>query len=280
MAGIRFGMEHGRMLRGALADDVRALWRNRRLLAMMTRREVSSRFAGSVLGAAWLYAQPLLLIAVYYLLFDVVFKARVGVGADARSAGAHLIAGMIAWMAFSDAVSASMRSIVQEGHLLQKNPLPPVLFPARVVAASGLTYLPLMALVAFGYAVTRGGAGALFALPVLIAGLFALAFLCGYALALMAAAVRDVQQVASLLLSLGMFASPVLFSLEMFPEGLRWLLWLNPMTPVVLGFQEVLLANAWPAPIVWQAMLLWVLGLSVLVDHMAANTRDQLVDWL
>jgi len=268
------------MLKTALADDLRALWCSRRLLALMTRREVSARFAGSVLGAVWLYIQPLLMIAVYYLLFDTVFKARVGEGDASRSVGLHLIAGMLPWMAFSEAVSSGMQSIVQEGCLLQKNPLPPVLFPARVVAASIITFLPLIALVALVYALGQGAGLALLALPLLIVGLFALAFLTAYVLALMVAAVRDVQQVAGLFLSLGLFASPVLFSIEMFPEGLRWLLWLNPMTPVVLGFQHVLLSNAWPESIVWQALFLWLVGLAALLDRLIANSRDQLVDWL
>ena len=61
-----------------------------------------------------------------------------------------------------------------------------------------------------------------------------------------------------LLLSLGVFLSPVLFPLTLFPERWRWLLWLNPMTAPVLGYQSALLQGAWPPAGVWLALLAWV----------------------
>jgi lipopolysaccharide transport system permease protein len=267
-------------MRFPLQSDLLTLGRNRDLLLKLTRREIEARFRGSALGVIWLYAQPLALIAAYYLLFDVVFGARVGAGAESRSLGLHLIAGIVPWMAFADAVSRGMHSLVQEGRLLQKTPLPPVLFPARAVLASAVTYLPLLVMLAAGYAWHLGGSTALLLLPALGLGIFILAFLAAYSLALLTAAARDVEQVAGLLLALGLFASPVLFPIERFPDSLQGLLWLNPMTPLVLGFQSVLLDQAWPHISVWLAVALWAVALALLLGRLVANSHDQLVDWL
>lgn len=263
-----------------LLADLGDLVRSRALLVMLARREIATRFVGSALGVVWLYAQPLLTVAAYYLLFDVIFQARVGEGASSRPVGTHMVAGIVPWMAFMDAVSRGMGSIIQEAGLLQKTPLPPILFPARVVLASAVTYLPLFLLLGLAYGYVVGPGAPLLALPVLALGLFALAFLLSYCLALMSAAMRDVQQVVGLLLTLGIFASPVLYPVAMFPEELRWLLWVNPMTPVILGFQDVLLDGLWPQPVVWLVIAAWLAGLALLLDRMVRNSRDQLVDWL
>ncbi len=263
-----------------LRYEINLLRQSRNLLAMMTRRELASRFAGATLGWIWLYAQPLLTVAAYYLVFDVVFKARLGANAPTTSVGTYLIAGMLPWMAFSEALSRAMNALLEAGPLLQKNPLPPGLFPARAVAATTVTYLPLLVLVSAIYGIAGGFTSAWLLLPILLIGQFLLAFLLGYALALLAAALRDVLQVVGFLLSLGVFVSPVLFPLSMFPEQLRWVLWLNPMTPFVLGIQSILLTGDFPDVSVWVGMSLWLLGSSMVLAVLLRRSRDFLVDWL
>jgi len=79
-----------------LIDDLRTLWRMRGLLAVLTRREISGRFAGSAGGMLWAWVQPVLNIAAYFLVFDVVFAMRMGDNAPADRVGTFLIVGMLA----------------------------------------------------------------------------------------------------------------------------------------------------------------------------------------
>jgi len=151
----------------ALLSDARALLRLRRLLGQLTLRELKARFAGSAGGLLWAWAQPALGIAAYYLVFDVVFALRAGQaegGAAAPRLGSFLIVGMLAWMAFSDATQRAMNSLVEAGGLLQKNPLPPALFPARAVLASALVFAPLQLALALAYWPMHHGAWAVAAL--------------------------------------------------------------------------------------------------------------------
>jgi lipopolysaccharide transport system permease protein len=263
-----------------LVDQFAEIWRLRELLRLMTGREIHSRFTGTALGLVWLYAQPLLTVAAYYFVFDVVFKARLGEGAPSRTLGVYLIVGMVPWMAFADAVSRAMTSLVEAGGLLQKNALAPVLFPARAVVASAVTYLPPTVLVAGAVAMATTPSVSLLWLPVLVAAQLAIAFLLGYALAILAAAMRDVLQVVGFVMSLGVFASPVMFTMTMIPEGFRWLLWLNPMTPVILGFQSVVLSGQTPAVDVWAAIVVWIASLALLLNRLIRRSGEHLVDWL
>ena len=268
------------MVTGALAAEGRQLWRLRGLLAVLTRRELAARFAGSAGGALWVWLPPLLTVGAYFLVFDVVFGMRLGAQAPTARVGTYLIVGMLAWMAFADAAQRGMASLLEAGPMLQKNPLPPGLFPARAVLASGVVFAPLLLLLLPAYASAhqfRSGVWALLPL-LLLQGL--LSFLLAYLLAILAAALRDVVQLVGVLLSLGVFLSPVLFPMTLFPERWRWLLWANPMTAPVLGYQSALLQGAWPPLSVWVALLGWIALLALLLSLAIERSREQLVDWL
>ena len=263
-----------------LFTEAAALWRARALCLVLTRREISARYAGTALGVAWAYVQPLLTIAAYYLVFDVVFAMRLGEGAPTHAVGTFLVVGALPWMAFCDAVSRGMNSLIEAGSLLQKNPLPPVLMVARAVLASMVIYGPLLLLVALAYApLHRFNLAVLAFVPLLVLQLV-LCLLLGYLLAILAAALRDTVQLVGFLLSVGIYLSPILFPLSLFPEAWRWVLWLNPMTALVLGYQQVLLQGAWPPASVWLVGLLWLGGLALALNVVVARSRDQLVDWL
>jgi len=264
----------------ALKDECAGLWRARALLLLMTRRELVGRHAGSVLGIVWLYAQPLLTIAIYYLVFDLVFKMRLGEGAQASPVGAYLIVGMVPWMAFCDAVARGMSSLLEAGGLLQKNPLPTAVFPARAVLTSAVIYLPLTLVLVLAYASRHHFSAALLMLPVLLLAMMAIWGLLAYLLAILAAAVRDVTQVVTFFLGVGVFLSPIFFPPSMFPAALSWLLWLNPMTAPVLGFQSLLLSGLPPGWDVWLGLAAWLLGLASALNLLVARSREQLIDWL
>ncbi|MDR0479087.1 MAG: ABC transporter permease [Burkholderiaceae bacterium] len=268
-----------------LAEDFRTLWRMRALLAVLTRRDLAARTAGSVGGWLWVWAPPLTTVAAYFLVFDVVFAMRVGAAsANTPSAATHvgtfLIVGMLPWTAFADAINRGMGSLIDAGPMLQKNPLPPSLFPARAVLGSAWVFAPLIVLLIVAYAPAHHfRPGAWTVLP-LLAGQMLLSFLIAYLLAILTAALRDVAQGVGLLLSVGVFLSPVLFPLAQFPANWRWALWLNPMTAPVLGYQSALLAGTAPPTVVWVALAGWLVALALLLNLALSHSRDELVDWL
>ena len=276
----------------ALLKDARALWQARALVAVMTRRELAARHAGTAAGVLWAYVQPVLTVAAFYLVFDVVLSMRMAAGAGngtgtgfgepvrTYGAGVFLLVGILPWMAFSDAISRGMNSLLEAGSLLQKNPLPPVLFPVRAVLASSVVFGPLLVLVAMLYVWGYGVGWPALALLPLWVGQLLLSAVLAYLLAILAAALRDVAQVAGFLLAVGVYLSPILFPMSMFPQGWGWVLWLNPMSAFVLGYQAVLLHGQWPEGQVWAIACAWIVLLLPMLALLAGRSRDQLVDWL
>lgn len=263
-----------------LWNELRAVWRARTLVWVLTRREVAARHAGTAIGVLWPYVQPLLTVAAYYVVFDVVFSMRLGAGAPVHAVGTFLIVGALPWMAFCDAISRGMNSLIEAGGMLQKNPLPPVLFVARAVFASIVIYGPLLLLMALVYLPLHSFNLAVLSLAPLLLMQVLLCLLLGYLLAILAAALRDTVQIIGFLLSVGIYLTPILFPLSMFPENWRWVLWLNPMTALVLGYQQILLQGLWPSLSVWLVTLAWLMLAALALNVVVKRSRDQLVDWL
>jgi lipopolysaccharide transport system permease protein len=166
--------------------------------------------------------------------------------------------------------------------MLQKTALPPVLFVARSVIAGWAVFVPLMVFLGDGVSGTIGGVGwFLLALPVLMVTSAAARVLAG---------VRPVQswpqpfatrrRCSTFGLSIGIFMSPVLFPINLFPGGWRWVLYLNPMTPLVLGYQSIMLQGQWPEPRIWMVALIWMLVLAGLLSTLLKRSREEIIDWL
>lgn len=261
-------------------SDAHAMFRAHKLLWTMVRRELASRYAGSAAGVTWAYLQPVLMLAAYFLVFDVVFSMRMGEGAPTSRVGTYLVVGALPWLAFCESLSRGASSLVEAGGVLQKNALPPVLFVARSVLAGWVVFVPLMFVLTLVYALLFGLSWALLAMPVLLIMQGLLGFLLAYTLAIFAAAIRDTLQVLGFMLSVGIYLSPILFPLNLFPESWRWLLFANPMTALVLAYQNVLLKGSWPPMSLWFVTFVWLVLLSLLLNAVLEHSRDELVDWL
>lgn len=259
---------------------LRQLIAQRHLLWVMILREVKSRSSGTAGGWLWVYAQPLLTVAAYYLVFDVVFGMRSGTGNAAKGAGTFLIVGMLPWQGFAEALGRTAHSLLDAAHLLQKNAIPPVLVVLRTVGAAAVVHAPLLLGLVAAYWPLHQGAMPLLLFPLFVVLQYAMTWWLGHALAIMAAALRDVVQLLGFALSVGVFASPVLFPLEMFPAQWQWVLWLNPMTPWVLAYQDLLLHGAWPSAWVGVGMAVWLMLAGVLAVVLHKRSKDELVDWL
>jgi len=261
-------------------QELLRLWSARPLLWVMVRRELQARVAGSALGLFWVYLQPLLTVGVYFLVFDLVFALKLGAHAPSERVGTYLVVGALPWLAFAEGLTRGASSLVDAGHLLQKNPLPPGLFVLRSVGAGLLVFAPVLLFLALLYGYLKGVGWAWLALPLLFVLQGVLTALLAWILALFTAAARDTLQLLTFALQLGIFLSPVLFVVTMFPQTWRWVLYLNPMTPLVMGYQSVLLSLQWPDWTSWVGSGVWIALCAVCLGFFERNSRDQLVDWL
>lgn len=264
----------------ALFNEAVELNKYRELLLKMVHREIAARNAGTLLGVFWSYFQPMVTVATYFFIFDYVFKMRLSGEHEKLSVGSYLVVGTLPWIAFVDYVGRAMNSLVDAGSLLQKNALPPVVFVLKSVIASAVIYLPMTIGVALLYGENHHFSPILLLLLLLLLVHLIFSFIFGYLLALMVAAFRDVQQIVGFIFSLGIFAAPILFQLQQYPESLRWILWLNPMTPYVLSFQSILLHGELPAWSNGLVIVAWFLVVTGVLGMILPRGKENLVDWV
>ena len=223
---------------------MRALVTHRQLLQDFAWRELRSRYKGSALGFGWNFAIPLLNLAVFYLLFGVLLGQRPRTGSGEQNYAIFLFVGLLPWTFFANSLGAGASSIIANGAIVKKVRLPLQLLPAASVLSSLANFLLSMVVLFAVLAIfgPRHPEGVIY-LPLLM--LIQIVMNLGFAYLLAAANVffRDVQHILGILLTAWYFLTPVLFSVQIVADRPteRELLYLNPMTAVVVAYQRALL---------------------------------------
>ncbi|MGK7295444.1 MAG: ABC transporter permease [Candidatus Wenzhouxiangella sp. M2_3B_020] len=212
------------------------------MLIQLTRRELRSRFVGSTAGWLWLIVNPLLLLAVYSVVFGMIFQARAPESLDIPFV-VFLAVALWPWLGFSDAILRASESIPDHAALISKVPLKRELLALSSGTASFVLQLAgyavvLLVMSLVGFPVSPAG------LPAALLTLFALLLLAN-GLGLIAATLRvffrDLQQLLPTLLMLWFFLTPILYAPEFLPERLRPLVYANPIAGLMGDLRAALL---------------------------------------
>jgi ABC-type polysaccharide/polyol phosphate export permease len=259
------------------------LFRFRGLLATLTGRELKARYRGSVLGFLWSLANPLLLLAVYTFVFSVVFRPRVA-GADPYAL--FVVSGLFPWIWLATSTLEGSMSLIANGGLIRKAVFPAELLP-MVTVLSNLVHLLLalpvvLAALAASWLLTAHGVGGVSVLLLPLVILIHLPLVAGLALGASALTVhfKDLRDLLANLFTLFFFLTPVLYRIESI-EHIRpvwWLVRLNPFTPFILAYQQVLFYGQAPAPQLWAQMALVSLASWTIGSWLFERLRETLVE--
>ncbi len=217
---------------------IRVLFRYRALIASLVSRELKARYRGSVLGFLWSFANPLLLLLTYTLVFMIILPMK----ATPRMEPYFLFffTGLLPWTWFATSLLESSSVLIAGGNLIKK-----VLFPAEVLPAvtvftnlaQFLFGLPFL-LVLLAFAGRLGPTALLLVLPVLVQLIFTLG--CALFLASLTVHFRDIGNILGHILQLWFFATPILYDVSLLGPTLRQLERFNPMGHIVISYQQIL----------------------------------------
>ena len=232
-----------------MISDLRALVERRELLADFAWRELRARYKGSVLGFAWNFVNPLLQLIVFWLLFGVVLRTRPVTATGEQPYAIFLFVGLLPWTFFATSLQSGASAILANGPLVKKVRMPLQLLPAASVVSSLANFLlslvVLFAVLAiFGPRHPEG----LLVLPLLVVIQFVMNLGFAYLLAAGNVFFRDVQHILGILLTAWYFLTPVLFPVSIVADRPteRELLYLNPMTAIIVSYQRALLDGVGP----------------------------------
>ena len=220
---------------------VRELWEARELLRNLVSKELKVRYKSSALGFLWSLVTPLLMTAVFTVVFATFIRIPLGEGNFAT----FFLAGYLVWQFFANSVNSSVGAIVGNGPLIQKVYFPREVIPLSLVLSQGVhLLLALLATMPLFLAV-RGFHPEV--LPVVVAGLVLLTlFTAGVSMIFAAANVgfRDLQELTQVLFLAWFYATPVIYPLFLVEQGsarlFRPFVLANPMTSFVQFFHRSL----------------------------------------
>jgi homopolymeric O-antigen transport system permease protein len=215
------------------------------LVYELLRREISRRYAGSVSGLAWTLLQPLAQLAIYSLVFSLIFRATVPAAYPGVSYAAFVAVALWPWIMFSEAIQVGLASVSANAGLIRKVALPSEVFVYAAVGACCAVHLAgfigvLVVLRLAGEAIHLSGLGV--ALLLLIPyGLLAAAI--ALVLAALHTLLKDVEHATGLVMSIVFYATPILYPLSLVPQAWRGALSMSPLAYLTGRLRDALLGQ-------------------------------------
>lgn len=233
---------------------------NRQLIWQMSKREVVSRYRGSVMGLMWSFFHPIFMLTIYTFVFSVVFKAKWGEGySDSKTEFAIILfAGLIIFNFFTEVINRAPELILTNVNYVKKVVFPLEILPV-VATGSALfhTMVSVVVLLSFVGIANQGVPLTALFLPVVLLPLLIQVLGCAWFLASLGVFLRDVGQTVGILTTALLFLSPIFFPPTALPESLRPYLFLNPLTFIIEQTRGVLI---WGIPPDWAGMAAYTLG--------------------
>lgn len=230
-----------------LAHPVLTIWRNRRLIRSMARRDILARYRGSFGDIFWTILNPLILMATYFFVFGVVLRARTAADQSSTGFALYFLAGMLPWLAISEAIGRAPQVILEHRNFVKKLIFPLETLPVNHVVAGLVTEvfaigIFVMALLLIRHAVP---VTALWLPALLLPQLLFTLGLCWF-LAALGVFFRDLPQIMGFLLTLWFFITPICYPETSLPQSALVILRKNPVFVLVHAYRAVLLEGRAP----------------------------------
>ncbi len=258
--------------------------RLRSLIWQFARREVLSRYRGSLLGLGWSFLTPLLMLAVYTFVFREVFNARwpssaPGNGDSDFTFALQVYAGLIVFNFFAEVLGRAPRLVLDQPNLVKKVVFPLEILPwVAILAALFHLAVNLVVLLGAVLLVNHSLPITLLALPLVIAVFIPLLLGLTWLLAALGVFLRDIGQLIGMVLTALMFLSPVFYPAQSLPERWRPLLAFNPLTQPIEQLRRVTLEGLWPNWLVLGGYAMLALMTAWLGARWFAATRKGFAD--
>ena len=259
----------------AIGPHLRELYRYRGLVSSLVLRELKARYRGSLLGFLWTFLNPLMLLAVYALVFSVYFRIQM------EHYAGFVFTGLLPWVWFSSSLLEGTTAIVSGGSLITKVLFPGQILPLVKVGANLLNYLLSLPILLIFLAVMGLSPGPVLVwLPLIVTA--HLIFIAGLTLGMATLNVflRDIQHILSNLVTLWFFLTPILYPLSQVPPAFRRWALLNPATLITLSYQDIFFYRRSPdlthlAVFFLLALFTLVLGI-VLFEHYKETLAEKI----
>lgn len=238
------------------------IYEDRRLLIDLSVKDVQRRFSGTYFGMVWGFLQPLMTIVVYWAVFQFGFRSG-DVGETPFAL--WFITGIICWLFISEAFSFASNSLLEYSYLIQKIKFNVNILPLVKILSSFYIHLFFLGIVLiicaiFGYWPTVRIIQLLYYMLATIILVFGMSLLSSSIMVFF----RDLNQIISIILLLGMWGTPIAWNLDTFSPDIQRMLKLNPFYYLVEGYRDALLGRKWLTARPELGAYFWIVTVAIL----------------
>lgn len=225
-------------------NQIRIIWIYRFFIFSSIKTEFKSRFVRSRLGGVWMILNPLAQVAIYALILSTVLSAKLPGINNQYAYAIYLMAGTLGWSLFSEVFGRSLNIFIENGNLIKKMAFPKLALPLIVTGSALVNNLLLFlaVLIVFGLLGHLPTLELLW-LPLLIILTLALALGLGLMFGIVNVFIRDIGQIMPIVLQFWFWLTPIVYVSNILPQNYQQILLYNPMTGIVLGYQNIMVYN-------------------------------------
>lgn len=234
----------------------RELWNYREMIISLVKRDLKSRYKGSVLGFLWMFLNPLLQLAVYTAVFSVIMKSGI------EKFYLFLFVALVPWIFFSTCLSGGTTVVFAQQDMVKKIYFPrqvlPIAFTTSQFVNMVLSFIIIFVVVFFSGIGLH--ANALVYLPIIMVIEYVLALGITFLTSALTVYFRDLEHILGIVSMAWMYMTPILYDVTSVPEQLLPLFSLNPMTPIIVAYRDILYYGRAPQlGTLWNAFILGVI---------------------
>ncbi len=235
---------------------IKNLYNYRELLKSNIKKEIRGKYKGSFLGILWSFVNPLLMVAVYAIVFPYIMRVQTD------NYLLYLITGIIPWNFFTMVINQGMITVRMNAGIIKKVYFPREILPISV-ASSGLVNFFISCLIILLFCLFSGAGLSWYLVFVPFLALIQYFLTLGIVFALSAINIyiKDTEYLVQFFLNLLFYATPILYQATLFPEKIRWLLYLNPMSQMVDAYRAVFIYHQLPE----FSGLLYLIGITIII---------------
>jgi lipopolysaccharide transport system permease protein len=224
-----------------------SVWAYRYFIISSIKTDFRSRFARSKLGGLWAVLNPLAMVLVYALILSHIMTAKLPEVATQYAYPVYILSGMLGWTLFTELFSSLLNVFISNANLLKKISFPKLALPLISIGTALVNFVLffLMMFLVFGF-LGHLPYHALLWLPLLVFLTVALATGLGLFFGTLNVFMRDIGQVMNIILQFWFWLTPIVYMMSIVPQKYHWLFMLNPMTGIIMGYQDVLLYDKAP----------------------------------
>jgi lipopolysaccharide transport system permease protein len=256
-------------------------WRYRYFILSSIKTEFRVRFIRSRLGALWMILNPLAQVVIFAFVLSAVLSAKLPGIANRHGYVIYLMAGILGWSLFLEIVNRCLTLFIDNGSILKKLVFPRIALPLIITGSAAVNNaLLFLAMIVIFSVLEHFPGSALIWLPVLMLVNVSLALGLGLMLGVLNVFVRDVGQIVPVILQFVFWVTPIVYMVDIIPSQYRGWLILNPLIPIITGYQNALLYNRPPDLVGLALVALLVANLLVFALVLFRRASPEMVDQL